>query len=584
MIKSKETLKNIIPYQTDKYYSEWTLKLDSNENAYGAFNSVIDSIKNFDPNKIKYYPAYGALLDKLASLTNSIPDNFILTNGCDEAINLVLSAFLDKNDEVLSYSPTFSMPELYCSIIGAKFKKIKYNNRWEFSLSDFISNIDDRVKILYLTSPNNPTGDVIQKKDIENLLTTYKDKLVLLDCTYFNYSSYNIQDYFSLVNRFDNLAILKSFSKDYALAGFRLGYIYSSPLIINEVKKVISPYSVNACALNSGLVALNNRNEFEEIRLKINKSKEKLVAALNSMGFRAYNTEANFILCDFGEYADFIYNKLLTKNIKVKYFKGIEGLENTFRITAPRLEDVDKLIDAIKPRDLLVFDLDGVVFDVKKSYREAIKKTYNYFTKLTLDDVAIQEVKNLGSMSNDWDVTEFLIKKAGVKIDYNQMVKVFQDFFFVPNKVGSKGLIDNEENVLDKSFFDKILEYADCAVFTGRPCIEAFYSLEKFGIKKCFSYFICNEDVDGNYKPSPYGLNKIKKNTTYKKILYFGDTVDDIKAGVDASVDTYGIIPPCAPNPETTKQKMFEMGAINVFDNKKDLLNSLIKGDMICKQ
>lgn len=579
MIKPKKALSNIKPYSIEKYYQEYKLKLDSNENSYGPSPAVIEAIKNISPDKIKFYPAYGALLDKMSEILGCNTDNLVFTNGCDEAINAVLSTYLEDSDKALAFSPTFSMPKLYCGCNGTEFVEVEYKNDFSFDYDFYVSNIKNDTKILYITCPNNPTGEIVNLDIIKKLLLNFQDKLVVLDCTYFNYSNISQNDYFDLVKEFQNIAIVKSFSKDYALAGLRLGYIYADSSIISEIKKVLSPYSVNAIALHAGIAALSDREYFVSLKEKFLKSKEKLSYALLEFGYKVYPTETNFVLCNFGNCADFVYQKLLNNGVKVKYFKGIKELENTFRITIPRLEDVDYLISLLRPRPLFVFDMDGVIYDVKKSYRAAIQKTYKHYTNLECSDSDIQNIKNMGNMSNDWDVTELLIKKAGVSVDYDEMVDIFQDFFFMPNRKPA-GLIDNEENVLDKMFFEKLTKFADCAIFTGRPRQEAFYSLEKDGIKKYFSYFICNEDVDGHYKPSPYGLNKIKQNCRYSCIYYFGDTVDDIKAGIDASVDTFGIIPNGASNVEETKKCLFEYGAKDVFENKNEILAKLACEDI----
>ena len=152
------------------------------------------------------------------------------------------------------------------------------------------------------------------------------------------------------------------------------------------------------------------------------------------------------------------------------------------------------------------------------------------------------------------------------------MVDVFQGLFFDKSKPEAPGLIDNEINVFDKDFFEKLTKYVDCAIFTMRPCEEALYSLEKYQIRKYFSYLVCNEDVEGNYKPDPFGLNLIKKHCPNNGIFYFGDTVDDVKAGELAKVYSYGVILPNAPSVEETKEKLFEFGAIGVIDNKEQIL------------
>ena len=172
MIKAKTTLKNIEAYSIDKYYSDFELKLDSNENPYGPSPLVEHAIRNFDIKKVQYYPAYGILIEKLAQILNTKVENLLLTNGCDEAINVVLNTFLENDDEVLTFSPTFSMPKIYTETIGANFVEIPYLNKWEFQVSEFEKNITTRTKILYLTSPNNPTGEIVEPKVVEYLLST----------------------------------------------------------------------------------------------------------------------------------------------------------------------------------------------------------------------------------------------------------------------------------------------------------------------------------------------------------------------------------------------------------------------------
>ena len=131
MIKPKKTLANIEPYSIDEFYTKFDLKLDSNENPYGPSDAVICAIRNFEVDKIKFYPAYGELINKLAAQIGAKKENFILTNGCDEAINAVLNTYLDVGDEILSFSPTFSMPILYTNVIGAKFKEIPYKIKYQ---------------------------------------------------------------------------------------------------------------------------------------------------------------------------------------------------------------------------------------------------------------------------------------------------------------------------------------------------------------------------------------------------------------------------------------------------------------------
>ena len=130
--KPKDTLKNIEPYSIDEFYPECELKLDSNENVFGPAQSVVDAFKNLDLRCFNIYPCYGELLGILAKKFGFEKENFMLTNGCDEAINVVLSTYLLPGDLVLSATPTFSIPVVYSIVIGADVVQAEYQDKWRF--------------------------------------------------------------------------------------------------------------------------------------------------------------------------------------------------------------------------------------------------------------------------------------------------------------------------------------------------------------------------------------------------------------------------------------------------------------------
>ncbi len=590
MFKEKETLKNIEPYSVDEFYPDCILKLDSNENVFGPSRKVIDAFKNLDLKRFNLYPCYGELTGMLSKKFGFDKENFLLTNGCDEAINIILSAYLSDKDSILAFCPSFSMPKLYSKVIGADYRNIDYISKWEFSADVLFENIKPDTKIIYLASPNNPTGDIIEPSVIAEVAKKCFDKIILLDLTYVNYSRFNETDYYNLIKKHNNLICVKSFSKDYGLAGLRLGFILADKEFIVNFKKIISPYSVNSMAIYAGINALLDEEHFKNVKAEVIKSKEYLYNEIEKLGrqsglecdFVPYRSEANFILVDFKQKADFVYNKLLKNGIIVRKFSNPE-MKGCLRIGIPSLLDAKKIIDAIKVRKMLVFDLDGVVFDVSNSYRFAIQKTYEHFagTKCSASDM--QEAKNLGGLSNDWDLTKYLLDKKGIKTDYSKLVEVFQDIFYNPEKEGSKGAIDNEKLVLEQRFFKALAADYDLAVFTGRPRKEAFYSLEKFGLKKYFDYFVCLEDVEeGRSKPCPDGLYKIKEACYYEDICFFGDTVDDIKAGCDANIDVYGIIPPNASEINATIATLKKCGAKGVIDDACKILD-IFRNEKVCK-
>lgn len=561
MINEKQTLKDVKPYATPKYAKLWDLKLDSNENPYGASKEVLWALKELTNAQISRYPHYGELIDKVAQRFRVSQDEVLLTNGADEALSIVINTFLDKDQELLCFTPTFSMPLIYAQSIGAKIKNVNYYTKWLFDANKLIEQVDDKTKIIYISSPNNPTGECASVCDIEKILSKFPNVAMILDITYINFAQ-NPPQYYSLVKKYDNIFIVKSFSKDLGLAGLRLGTIVSQEQNINSCRKIISPFSVNVAALCAGIASLNDTEYENFVKEQTIASRDALFEGLCEMGFKPYKSEANFILCDFGRYCDFIFQKLVSKGIITKKFDKNSILATHLRITAPRAQDVSKIFEALKKKNVIVFDLDGVVFDVTNSYRLAIKETFKHFSQKELSDKEIQQAKELGGLNCDWDLTKYLLEKHGVNVELDEVTKVFQDMFFNPNNEGSKGLIDNEKLLIEREVFEKLSDSYDFCVFTGRPFEEAVYSLEKFGILKYFSKIISQDDIEKEKrKPHPEGLNRIKKEVIYNEICYFGDTIDDIYSGVASSTLTYGV----AQKDSQSAKILLEAGADDII-------------------
>ncbi len=572
MIKPKQAVENISPYNTPKYAQICNLKLDSNENPYGPSKEVIMALKELTSAQIGRYPHYGELIDKMAQKFKLSDCEVLPTNGADEALSVIINTYLDKDEELLSFMPTFTMPKLYATSCLGEFRCVDYYTKWVFDADKLIENISESTKIIYITSPNNPTGECASMDDIEKILAKYPKIATILDVTYINFAT-NAPDYYSLVKKYDNILIVKSFSKDFGLAGLRLGVILSQKQNINNCKKVISPYSVNSAAICAAIASLDDVEYENYIKEQIKTSRQALENGLIEMGFKPYKSEANFVLCDFGKYCDFIHWKLEANGIKTRRFKNSEILKDCLRITTPRVQDISKFFNALKKKDMLVFDLDGVIFDVSNSYRLAIKETFKYFAQKEIADQEIQEAKELGGLNCDWDLTKYLLEKHGFVISLSEITTIFQKIFFNNNKQGSKGLIDNEKLIIKSDIFENLSEYYDFCAFTGRPRDEALYSLEKFGILKYFCKIISQDDLEKEKrKPHPEGLNKIKKETIYNNIYYFGDTIDDIYAAIASATTVYGV----AEKGTKSAQILKEAGA-------SDIINDISKLDEFLK-
>lgn len=562
-MKAKKTVKDSIAYSTPLFDEAGFLKLDSNESDFGPSPKVLDAIKSITAEDIKFYPFYGKLLEKLAKFHGISPENIILTAGADEAISAVLGTFLEAGQNVLTITPSFVMPKIYSKIKGLNYIEIPYEEKWVFPKSEII-NESKNADLIVLTTPNSPTGEIIERDVIEEIIKNADSKAVLIDETYSNYAGVTNID---LIEGKDNIFITRSFSKDFALAGLRLGYIITDAKNIVELRKYLSPYNVSTITVKAGLAALDDIEYLENVKSETEKSKAILKAEFEKLGAKVYDSKTNFLCVDFGLKADFIYKRLLDNKIKVKYFKQAEHLENCMRIGVPTPENTKKVLEALKVRPTVAFDMDGVIVDASKSYRVAVEKTFNYFSSQNIMQGEISEAKKLGGLNNDWDLTDYLLKKYRYNVGYEDIVKIFQGFY--------KELADIEELLIDEEFLKELSKTYNLAVFTGRLNSEALFTLNKHDIAKYFCPIITLDDVSIDHqKPDCRGLEMIKERIITDKIYYLGDTVDDMICAFDGKASGIGILPPQDKSDEL-KTLLKSKNAMVVLEQTTDLLDFL---------
>lgn len=565
-MKAKKTVQDLKAYPTELFEEKGFLKLDSNENDFGPSPKVMEALQSIQPSDIQYYPFYGELLKKLADFHGVNIENIILTSGADEAISAIIGAFTEYGQSVLTVKPSFVMPKIYSKLQGLNYLEIPYEAKWQFPVDKFIENIKN-ADFINLTTPNSPTGEVIERQVIEKIIELAKGKPVLIDETYGNYSGVTSLD---LAKGRENIFIVRSFSKDFALAGLRLGYIISAPQNIKDLRKYLAPYNVSTLTVKAGIAALNDLEHFDNVKTEIEKSKKVLKEGLEKLGAKVYDSKTNFLCVDFGKKADFIYHKLLSNKIKVKYFSQSEMLENCFRIAVPKLENTLKVLDALKIKPTIVFDMDGVLIDASKSYRAAVKSAFEQFTKKEITFEEISAAKRLGGLNNDWDLTQHLLKKYGFEINYDDIVEVFQEFYREYSKT--------EIPLVNCNFFDELAENYNLAIFTGRVKEEAFFTLDKHNFTKYFYPVITMQEVGlDNQKPDCLGLELIKEKIITDKIYYLGDTIDDMTCANKANVTGLGVLPP-QDKSDDLKNVLKSKHAVVVLEQTSDLIEYM-KGE-----
>jgi len=345
IVGPKASIKNLIksfhirPNRRDK------IKLDLNENLMGCSLKVIDALKKVTCDDISIYPEYENFLNKLGNYLEIETDKILITNGADDAIRIVMDTYLDKNDEVIIPIPTFYLFEKHGEVVGVKKTLVPLNPDLSFPINDILEKINERTKMVVVVTPNNPTGTVVSREDILKVLNKAKNAIVLIDEAYFHFSHVSCKD---LVDDYPNLIIVQTFSKGFGLAGVRLGYIISNNEILENLKKVTLPYHVNGLSIVAGTAALDDLDFVNHYVNLVKNNRQYFSEELGKIGIQTYPSQANFVIANFGENCDMIYNSLNEKGILVNNVSGKPLLKGCLRIAIGTKSQMETLVNEIR--------------------------------------------------------------------------------------------------------------------------------------------------------------------------------------------------------------------------------------------
>ncbi len=339
-----EYIKNLKPYEGGKPIEELRrelgiegkiIKLASNENPLGPSKKAVEAIKNI-AGSVNLYPDGDSfyLKEKLAKRLGVSRDNVIFGNGSDELLELIYRTFAtDPKDEILYCYPTFVEYKNIGMSFGKKLVELPLKD-FSYDIDALIEHINENTRIIFLNTPNNPTGTIIRRKDIERVIDSVnKDTLVVIDEAYYEYAIAE-DDYEELLDLYKkgNVIILRTFSKAYGLAGLRIGYGIANEEIINYLNRVRPPFNVNIVAQNAALAALDDE---EYIRKSVDtnkKGKAYLYREFERLGLKYVKTYANFILFDVGKDANVVYEELLKRGVIIRSMAPY-GYKTMLRVT-----------------------------------------------------------------------------------------------------------------------------------------------------------------------------------------------------------------------------------------------------------
>ena len=322
------------------------IKLNTNENPYPPAPGVLEVINDEELAKLRLYsdPEASMLTEAIAENFGIAKDQVITTNGSDEILAFIFMAFQGATGKVYYPEISYSFYPVYCDVFGAEGIKVPLREDFSIDPKDYY----DADGLIVITNPNAPTGMALTLNQIEDILIHNNNNLVVIDEAYVDFGA---ESAVKLIDKYENLLVVQTFSKSRSLAGLRIGYAMGNKEIIsdlNAIKFSFNPYNLDRLAILAGVEAMKDKAYFEETCRKIIDTRESFVSEMKKMGFDILPSKANFVFATSGEISGKDYfTKLREDNIIVRYF-GKEKISNYVRITIGTHEEMELLLKKTK--------------------------------------------------------------------------------------------------------------------------------------------------------------------------------------------------------------------------------------------
>jgi histidinol-phosphate aminotransferase len=321
------------------------LRLDFNENTEGCSPRVLARIQGITAEDLARYPEREPVEAMVAAHLNLPADQVLLTNGVDEAIHLLCEAYLDPADEVIVVTPTFSMYEIFAEMTGAKVTRVRCDEDLRFPQDKVLAQITPATKLIAVASPNNPTGGIASREQLLAIADASPDAALLVDEAYFDFHGQTVMPD---VGALPNLFVARTFSKAYGLAGLRIGILAGPREQMPMVRRVSSPYSVNAVALLALPEALADDGFVANYVVQVKAGRARLEEALTNLGIMWWPSDANFLLMRIGErHRDFVA-AMRQRGILVRDRSADPGCDGCVRITLGTTAHTEQLLTTLR--------------------------------------------------------------------------------------------------------------------------------------------------------------------------------------------------------------------------------------------
>ena len=529
------------------------LRLDANECRSADGRIGADAIGAFDIDPAAY-PDRRSLESVIAMRAGIDPDRVVVTAGADDAIDRICREAITPGDRMTLLDPTFPMFERFALQCGGRVDRVAWMDG-DFPIEAVIES-GRNAAVVALVTPNNPTGLVISIEAIRRVRAELPDTLLVIDLAYAEFAT---SDPGPMLRDLPGTVVIRTLSKAWGLAGIRVGWIESSPVIASKLRAAGGPYPVSSFSLEIASRTLCDPTSEAAMSDRVDRirtNRDRMNDWLDRRGIERKPSEGNFILFRIPD-ARWISDALASAGIAVRIFQE-SIVDDWIRVTIPvDSADLDRALvamDAALRPEAMLFDLDGVIADVSRSYRAAIRGTAEAFG-VVIEEDAIDAIKAEGDANDDWALTRMLIERQGIKVDPDAVTREFQRRYL--GAVDRPGLRDLESLLVDRTFLGRLRDRMPIGLVTGRPRAEAIWFLDRYGLTERFEVVVAREDAP--LKPSPRGIRSAMETMGVERAWFIGDTVDDVVAARVA-----GLVPVGVSRDDSGDSILFKAGAARV--------------------
>ena len=322
------------------------LRLDMNENILGCSPKARTALRRLDSEDFSMYPEKQNAVARLAPHFGVRGDEMLVTCGIDDALRLIADVFLERGRKVLLAEPTFPMYRFYAGQREARIVSEPYDSRMNFPLRDVLTALKSAPDVFFLANPNNPTGGLVTRREIEKILDVARQTLVVVDEAYFEFSGVTM---LQEIRSCRNLVVTRTFSKTSGLAGLRVGCLFAHREIARLLKRAQPPFPIGAPALAVAEAALNDKGFVKRYVSEILRARKVLTGGLARLGVRTFPSAANFILADLGARGQKIISALRRQSILIRDQSGAFERPGFVRITVGTRAQMRRFLKALEP-------------------------------------------------------------------------------------------------------------------------------------------------------------------------------------------------------------------------------------------